>query len=140
MSAVAGAGPSGGSPISTSGMRFVPREVPDLGKLAWGAGLAPSSGSTSILHGPQVEVRPGVFVEGVWDGDFAAGRFGRTENFFGSGAILDGEGAGFVSSGSTADYLYYRHDRGTSVVANSLPLLLAQLHDRLDPQFAGYEE
>src|SRR6476620_7093481 len=115
-------------------MPFVFLRGPELPKLGWVANVDVRSGSVTVRHGPGVETRSNFFVEGAWAGDFPAGDFGTTASFFGSGATEHDGSVSFVSSGSTTDYLYYQVDEREAVVSNSLPLLLAQLRDRLDPR------
>jgi hypothetical protein len=109
-----------------------------LPKLAWVAEVNRTSGIVTLLHGPLVEVRQDFFIEGVWNGPFQNGEFGETDCVFGTGGILDDESIRFVTSASTTDYLYYDEDGAQVTVANSLPLLLAYVQDRLDPRCPDY--
>src|SRR5712692_7525567 len=62
-----------------------------------------------IVHlGPGVEASDSFFVEGVWNADFAAGAFERTECFFGSGAVVRGDSVVFVPSAAPTDWRYYQ--------------------------------
>ena len=93
-----------------------------------------------IVHlGAGVEGADQFFVEGVWNGDFAAAGFDRTECFFGSGAVVRGDTVVFVPSAATTDWLYYQATPGRVVVSNSLPFLLASLGDSLDPHYRAYD-
>lgn len=107
-------------------------------KLAWLADCDANIGRTTVLHGTLVEIRDNFFVEGIWNGPFGLGRFGETDCFFGTGAVLTDRGIRFVSSAATTDYLYYSVRNSRIFVSNSLPLLLAGIGDELVPEFVGY--
>jgi len=120
-------------------MRVQFQLVPLLPKLAWLAEVNLDEMTASVRHGQYVEVRSGFFIEGVWNGPFAKGDFGRTEAVFGSGGIVSGAGILFVSSSSTTDSLFHARTGARLTVSNSLPFLLAGIGDRLDPSFTGYD-
>jgi hypothetical protein len=107
------------------------REVPDLPKLAWIATLDLASGELVVDHGCAVERRDEWVVEGVWDGDFAAGDFHVSDHFFGSGIRVQGAAVYFVPAGALVDRLLYCRERDHLLVSNSLPLLLARTGARL---------
>jgi hypothetical protein len=117
-------------------MSFIFRENPALPRLAWLASV--ESGRCSVEHGCLVETSRDFFVEGIWYGDFATGRFGACESFFGSGAVRRGPDFVFVTSSATVDCLYYATSSGRVVCSNSLPFLLSSLGDRLDPKNPSY--
>jgi len=116
------------------------RRQPEWPKLAWHAVFLPHEDTVVVTHGPWVETFPGGFFEGIWDGPFNDAAFDSSPNVFGSGAVIRGRTITFVSSTSTTDYLYWWSDKaGVRVeVANSLPLLLGSLGDRLDPKNHTY--
>ncbi len=109
-------------------------EVSELPKLAWVATLDLHSNRVRAFHGSAVERGRGWLVEGVWDGDFAAGGFHRTAQFFGSGIRIEGDAVYFVPSSALTDRLFSCRTDQSLVVANSLCLLLAYTGARLDPQ------
>jgi len=111
-----------------------------LPKLAWVAEVNRSNRIVTLRHGAFVEVRKNFFIEGVWNGPFQSGGFGKTECVFGTGGIIDNESIRFVTSAATTDYLYHVEDRGQVTVSNSLPLLLARIDDALDPRCLDYPE
>ena len=113
-------------------------DQPDLPPLAWLAIASVPEQRVSVLKGRNVETGDGFFVDGVWDGEFAAGAFDETDIFFGSGMRVRGEKLIFLPSSSTVDALHYRYSDGTLIVSNSLPFLLAACGDRLDPQCRDY--
>ena len=109
------------------------REIASLPKLAWLAVLDRDAGSVQLLHGAAVECRERWAVEGVWDGEFDAGGFHRSQHFFGSGVTVEGDRVYFVPSRALVDRLVYCVDGPALVVSNSLVLLLAFTGAQLDP-------
>ncbi|HEV8400736.1 MAG TPA: hypothetical protein VGQ18_12975 [Gemmatimonadales bacterium] len=109
-------------------------EVPELPKLAWVATVDLHSSRVRAFHGSAVERGRGWLVEGVWDGDFAAGGFHRTGQFFGSGIRIEADAVYFVPSSALTDRLFTCRTDQSLVVANSLCLLLAYTGARLDPE------
>jgi hypothetical protein len=103
-------------------MKFRASANPSFPKLAWVADVNQNGGLVTLLHGRAVEVRADFFIEGVWNGPF----------------IVSADGVRFVTSASTVDYLYYSEDKTSVRVSNSLPLLLAYIHDALDPRCSTY--
>ena len=108
--------------------------------LAWLAQCEPGSDSIRIVHGPGVECRAGWFCEAVWDADFAAGDFDRTDLIFGSGGRCRDEMVTLVAAGSTVDRLQFATRGNATLVSNSLACLLEGIDARLDPAFRGYDE
>jgi len=119
-------------------MKFRASANPSFPKLAWVADVKQSGGLVTLLHGRAVEVRADFFIEGVWNGPFEKGEFADSECVFGTGGIVSTDGVRFVTSASTVDYLYYTEDNTRVRVSNSLPLLLAYIHDALDPRCSDY--
>lgn len=113
------------------------RELPPLG---WVAVVNGIRSDVRVVHGRHVERFDQFFVEGVWAGDFTRGEFANSDCVFGSGARVDGDKLTFVSSTATTDYLYYSTRNGTTCVSNSLPLLLRQVNDRLEPKYVEYAD
>lgn len=108
--------------------------------LAWFAIVQPSCCQVRVEHGPDVECHPRFFVEGVWDGSFNES-LSDSSNVFGSGAVAEpGKAIVFVAPSATTDAIYYRETPERITIANSLPLLLAVLHDRLDPAVPAYAD
>jgi len=105
---------------------------PDLPQLAWLAEVDRAAGLVRVAHGASLETAPEWAVEGVWEGDFAAGEFHRAENFFGSGIRIAGEEVHFVPSTASIDRLLYCELDGLALVGNSLPLMLARTGAQLD--------
>src|SRR4051812_15421913 len=73
--------------------------------LAWLARCRRGEDVVEVIHGPRVETTPEWFCEAVWDGDYEAGDFDRTDIVFGSGGRARAGGITFVSSGATVDRL-----------------------------------
>ncbi len=112
-----------------------------LPPLAWVATIAPGSNALAVRHGSLVETSERGFFEGAWAGDLGVWRPDLDEAVFGSGATIVADEACFVSSLATTDYLFYAvSEREGFRIANSLPLLLAAMGDRLEPLFRGYAE
>ncbi len=78
--------------------RLHPILEPDWPALAWIARCERSNPVITVRHGPQVETREDWLCEAVWDGEFEAGDFDRTDLVFGSGIRLRDEGIIFVRS------------------------------------------
>lgn len=95
--------------------------------LAWCARLESGAATALVKHGPGVEILADGFCEAVWDGDFGDGAFDQTDLVFGSGGRLDGNGAIFVSSGTTVDRLHWHEADGMWTVSNSLAALLVEV-------------
>ena len=108
-----------------------------LPTLAWIAGID-SFNQATIRHGAGVEVHGRFFAEAIWTGDFARGELLQNDCLFGSGGEALPDGIGFATSIATTDALFEASRNGQVFVSNSLPLLLCEIDDRLDPQFAGY--
>ena len=108
-----------------------------LPMLAWVAEVDPA-GRVALRCGHGVEVGEGFFVEGVWDGPFAASGFYDSSAFFGTGGLLRPDGVGFAASIAIIDWIFEATRPGRVVVSNSLPLLLATLGERLDPRAADF--
>lgn len=111
-----------------------------LAPLAWLADVDLASGQATVCHGPWIERGEHFLVEGVWNGDFGAGRFDCSDCVFGSGVVQRDDELVFVSSSANTDYLYYRQAGMLLQVANSLALLLAACGDELDPACPDYED
>ncbi len=120
--------------------RLTFRPNADLPRLAWLAEVEPATGEITLTHGPAVECRADWAVEGVWDGDFAAGEFHRSEAFFGSGVRLEGQAAYFPASTGSVDRILYCQADGRYLVSNSLILLLAGTGARLDDHHDYWRE
>jgi hypothetical protein len=111
-----------------------------LPRLAWCAAIDQARECAVVRHGRSVEIGDDFFIEGAWNGDFAAGDFASSECVFGSGAVVSGRGITFVASCSTTDPLFYATSPDCVVVSNSLAFLLAANGDELDFSYPGYFE
>ena len=76
-----------------------------LPMLAWVAEVDPA-GRVALRCGHGVEVGEGFFVEGVWDGPFAASGFYDSSAFFGTGGLLRPDGVGFAASIAIIDWIF----------------------------------
>jgi hypothetical protein len=105
-----------------------------LPKLAWFARVDLVDHRVAVEHGTAVECNERWMVEGVWDGEYAAGAFHEDAHLFGSGIRLEQERVHIVPSCALVDRLVYCRDGGELLVSNSLPLLLARTGARLIPR------
>src|SRR2546425_11441924 len=100
-------------------------EVAALPRLAWLAVVERGAVRARVFHGPAVECRDRWMVEGVGDGDFAAGGFYDSPPFFGSRIRVDGDHLLFVPSCALVDLVRYCDDRGRVGGSNNLVRSLA---------------
>ncbi|MBD1399342.1 hypothetical protein [Pelovirga terrestris] len=112
----------------------------ELPKLAWLARVHSVKARVEFLHGQYVERTDSFLVEGAWNGHFADGDFANSNCMFGTGAIVKEGSILFVTSASTTDSIYWRQTDSAVIVSNSLPFLLAEIGDELDPKFRQYDE
>ncbi len=119
-------------------LRLAPTPAPHWPSLAWIAACRPGDASIRVTHGPGVEVGDDWLCEAVWDGDFQAGDFDRTEVVAGSGIRLRDDRAVFVSSGSTVDRLQVAAGDGAVWVSNSLPCLLRAVRAALPAAYPDF--
>lgn len=84
-------------------MLIVGKLIPGWPKLAWVALCRRNYEKVIVYHGPCVEIRDDWCVEGVWDGDFDAGGFDRTDLMFGTGLHARGDSIVFVTPSTTLD-------------------------------------
>ncbi|TGN41524.1 hypothetical protein [Marinobacter confluentis] len=111
-----------------------------LPKLAWLGKVHKDEAQVDFLHGEHVEHTDSFLVEGAWNGRFADGDFGNSDCVFGTGAIASDDSILFVAPASTTDCIYWHQTGSTVTVSNSLPLLLAEIGDELDPSFRQYNK
>jgi len=116
-------------------------------KLGWIAVFDSVKRQLQILHGEFVERSTDWIVEGVWDGDFKAGEFHKTDTFFGSGIRIEQNRVYFVPSTAKTDRILYCQDDNQICVSNSLLLLLSFTgatldgdHDYVDESISVAEE
>ncbi|MEX2648512.1 MAG: hypothetical protein WD673_05810 [Alphaproteobacteria bacterium] len=108
-------------------------------RLAWCVGLVRGQ-SVAVAHcGPWVESAGGGIVEGVWSGDFAAGRFDEAVTFWGTGARPVDDGILIAASTFTINPVFMVRTGDRLWVSNSLLRLLAHSGVRLDLAYPYYE-
>jgi hypothetical protein len=90
-----------------------------------------------VVHGARVEVAEDFLTDGVWSGDFAAGRFDEG-HLAGTGLMVRPGLLRVVSSSTPSDRVLISTDGDDIVLSNSLPFLLEVLGDRLDPGYLYY--
>lgn len=120
--------------------RFAYLEKPHWPPLAWLAECTANEHSLRIHHGPGIEIGRDWFCEAVWDGDFEAGDFDRTDIVFGSGGRARGDRVVFVSSGSTVDRLQFFRQGDTWLISNSLACLHATTKGWPSAEYPSFPE
>jgi hypothetical protein len=95
-------------------------------------------GQVSVVRGARVAVGENFVVDGVWAGEFAAGRF--DDAYLAGTGLIDRGPAGVrvVASSTPSDRVLIARDGDGVVLSNSLPFLLEILGDRLDPDHLYY--
>lgn len=111
------------------------RQAPELDTLAWHAVIDRSEHVARVHHGKGVEATGSFVVEGAWDGPFLDGAFHQSENFFGSGVIVEKNAVWLVPSRALVDRIFYAVLGGDIYASNSLPLLFALTGADLDPNW-----
>lgn len=106
-------------------MRFRYVERISWPELAWLAKLRPGDPVIEVHRGRRVEITDEWYGEIAWAGRYEEGRFDATEVVAGSGGLLRGDAAYFVSPGSTVDRLQFLTTDSATFVSNSLACLLA---------------
>ena len=114
------------------------RRVPGLPARAWCATVARGAAPVEVVAGDLVEVSPGAFFEGVWDGPFADLGFTRSPAVMGSGALVTDDGVHVCGPSHLFDSLYSRGSGDRCFVSNSLPVLLACAGDTPDHRYVRY--
>lgn len=112
----------------------------ELPKLAWLGRVHKVEAQADFLHGEHVEHTDSFLVEGAWNGHFADGDFGNSNCVFCTGALAREDSILFVTPACTTDCLYWHQTDSVVTVSNSLPLLLAEIGDELDPKFRRYNK
>ena len=109
----------------------------DASAFAWCATLRRDAEPELVL-GRLVEVLPGGFFEGVWDGSFSEADFLTAPTVMGSGARVLDDQVVFCAPSHAFELLYSVRTDDRLLVANSLPLLFASADDGPDPTYARY--
>jgi hypothetical protein len=112
----------------------------DWPKLAWVCVVSPDNDSAVVKHGPMVEINEHWAVEAVWDGEFIAGDFDKTDLVFGSGIRQRDSELTFVSSATGVDRLWYADTHGRVYVSNTLPGLLSVSGLKLRDDYFNYSD
>lgn len=122
-------------------MRFRFHVDPGLPPLAWACRFAPRAVEAEVYCGELVETHGDFFVEGAWDGPFAAGPT-RAANLTGTAGRATGPALEFHAPFHTFERLHLWRDpdreRGPIWLSNSLAFCLAAAGDALDPGYPFY--
>jgi hypothetical protein len=114
------------------------QSISTLPRLAWGARITRGDPVVQICHGASVEISADEFIEGAWDGDYAAGEFEKSPVLAGSGGKLTPNGVLFASPANMYERLHSVRVDGAVFISNSLAFTLALSQSRLDPAYRGY--
>ena len=112
-------------------------ELSRLPTLSWCARVE-LSGCTFVRHGSGVETRGDGFVEGAWDGDFAAFDFDRVTTLAGTGGRIRGDTMVFAAPFHPMERLFLLRKPDQVLVSNSLVFLLEEAGDQLDICYPNY--
>lgn len=112
-------------------------ELANLPPLAWCARWERRTRALTVVHGADVEKRTEGFVEGAWASDFSSDDFDITF-MTGTGAKRLADRWRFVAPSHTLDRLCVLRTDGAVYLSNSLPFVLAQSGERLDPDVVFY--
>ncbi|MFQ5425473.1 MAG: hypothetical protein ACE5EV_00150 [Gaiellales bacterium] len=111
----------------------------DIPPLAWVCEVPRQD--DSVLHcGNGVVLDENAFFEGAWAGSYHDRGFGRCTNVFGSGGVVQGQSALFVTPSHTTEGLYVLAEAARHVVSNSLAFLLTYCGEVLPPSNWRYGE
>jgi hypothetical protein len=91
-----------------------------------------------VRHGPWVETWAEGFFEGAWNAALTEGRPSLATACFGSGGELAGTGVRFVTPTHMLERIHLVRLDGIVVVSNSLPFVLAEIGDDVDPRYKYY--
>jgi hypothetical protein len=119
-------------------MRFEFQRIDSLPRHAWCARIARGAQAVAVRCGPWVETRDDRFFEGVWDGDFAGGRFDEALSFVGTGCVAGASEVSFAGSMNLSDWMYAVHTGDDLVISNSLVFALVESDDAPDPAYPYY--
>ena len=119
--------------------RFDFRMVDTLPRLAWCARITQNDPTVVVEHGPWVETSADAFVEGAWNGAFAAKDFARADVFLGSGGRRLGDRIAFTTTTHTMERLQSMRIGKALFVSNSFAYLLAAGRDHADMTYRLYE-
>jgi hypothetical protein len=116
-------------------LSFARRE--GIPSLAWCLEATSGSKHITVYHGPRVETTTDAFVEGAWDGTFAAMAMDQGVCMGSGGRTRDGELV-LASPSHTLEALYSVRVAERLVVSNSLPFALVCAGLDLDPHYRHY--
>lgn len=114
-------------------------EVAAIPRLAWCARLERGAEKLTLFHGSAVEIRGNGFFEGAWAGNFARDEYDAAF-MTGTGAKRMPNGWRFVTPNHTLDRLNVIRKHGVLYISNSLPFVLTQAGEKLDPNVLFYNQ
>lgn len=116
---------------------FSDRCDPRLPPLAWCLTLRPGE-RAALLRGRGVEISARGYCEGVWDGDYAAGRADEADSCMGSAGRLEGDAWVVSTPSHVLEGLYSIRRDDVLHVSNSYVFLLVRAGLSLDPDYRRY--
>jgi hypothetical protein len=119
-------------------VRFHYHEIPSLPALAWCARVDRHDEVVPVFHGSGVETHPSGFVEGAWNGCFAALNFIDATIVAGTGGTLAGDSVRFSTSTDPSSPIFSIATRGSVYVSNSPSFALAAAGERPDDIYPFY--
>jgi hypothetical protein len=118
-------------------VKIIFKGIATLPRLAWCAAMKKGEGQVELLHGPWVETPRGMFCEGAWSGDFAAGAF-ESSVLVGTAGKATRDGLLLATPNHTLDRIYLLALEDAMLASNSLAFLLARAEDDVDTRHLSY--
>ncbi len=113
-------------------------EISTLPPLAWCARADRRSDTVAVFHGSRVETRPDVFVEGAWNGPYAAMKFTEATTVAGTGGVAEPGRIRFSTSTDHLGLLFSVAKGGSLYVSNSPAFALTLSGEEPDPAYPFY--
>jgi len=106
-------------------MKLTTKLIEKLPPLVWIAECKNSTSEIMVFHGHRVETGKTYCVAAVWDDDFTAADFDKTDIIAGTGIRIRKNKVIFVTPGNTLDRIVYYNLKNGLLVSNSLPAIFA---------------
>jgi hypothetical protein len=119
-------------------VQFLYQPIPTLPPLAWCARIEHGNAIVAVLHGGSVETRPGAFVEGAWNADFAALDLTGATVVAGTGGIAERDRVRFSASTDTCSPLFTIGKAASTYVSNSPAFVMAVAAEAPDDMYPFY--
>jgi len=119
-------------------MRFDIHEIASLPLLAWCARVDPGSETVVVAHGAGVETRGDAFVEGAWNGAFAAMDLAGATSVCGTGGVARSDRVRFVASADQLGPIFSVRRTDSVCVSNSPSFVMTAAGVRPDDLYPFY--